>query len=284
MPSWLTMLLLAAGLLIGAAFLAEPVLVFRRRRQAAAGPPPGGRRDRPGTAAGAAAGTAAARAAAGSRDAACRGPGPASGGRAAGRGPDPIVIADYARLVVTRSVDDGTVYVLRPPRARSRGDLAGGPAGAARGTLSGAGRAAGAARQPGRSSWPTTTSWSSRAARARHGLRAAPSRPGSWTVLRAARLVLPEEPYEELAGVSRYRPAGRWRKDARGRPGGVTARPGPRRDRDPGDGAPGGGAAGCSGGVLFRSDSTSAATCRRSSGVSSSMLAISNSRSRSPGS
>ena len=47
MPSWLKILLLAAGLLIGAAFLAEPVLVFRRRRRAATraaathGPPPG---------------------------------------------------------------------------------------------------------------------------------------------------------------------------------------------------------------------------------------------------
>src|SRR5580693_9058023 len=35
MPSWLKILLLAAGLLIGTAFLAEPVLVFRRRRRAA---------------------------------------------------------------------------------------------------------------------------------------------------------------------------------------------------------------------------------------------------------
>ena len=27
----------------------------------------------------------------------------------------PIVLADYDRLVVTHSQDDGTVYVLRPP-------------------------------------------------------------------------------------------------------------------------------------------------------------------------
>ena len=48
MPSWLEILMLAAGLLIGAAFLAEPVLVFRRRRRRAAfstalGSSPGGR-------------------------------------------------------------------------------------------------------------------------------------------------------------------------------------------------------------------------------------------------
>ena len=35
MPSWLTTLLLAAGLLIGAAFVTEPVLAIRRRRAAA---------------------------------------------------------------------------------------------------------------------------------------------------------------------------------------------------------------------------------------------------------
>ena len=36
MPQWLKTMLLAAGLLIGAAFLAEPVLVLRRRRRQAA--------------------------------------------------------------------------------------------------------------------------------------------------------------------------------------------------------------------------------------------------------
>ena len=35
MPSWLRAVLLAAGLLIGAAFAAEPVLAVRRRRAAA---------------------------------------------------------------------------------------------------------------------------------------------------------------------------------------------------------------------------------------------------------
>ena len=51
----------------------------------------------------------------------------------------PIVVADYDRVVVTRSLRDGTVYVLRPPGADPR------------------------------------------------------------VILRAARLVLPEDPYEELA-------------------------------------------------------------------------------------
>ena len=37
MPRWLKTVLVAAGLLIGAAFLAEPVLVLRRRRRQAAG-------------------------------------------------------------------------------------------------------------------------------------------------------------------------------------------------------------------------------------------------------
>jgi hypothetical protein len=51
----------------------------------------------------------------------------------------PIVVADYDRVVVTRNLRDGTVYVLRPPGADPR------------------------------------------------------------AILRAARLVLPEDPYEELA-------------------------------------------------------------------------------------
>ena len=82
MPQWLKTMLLAAGLLIGAAFLAEPVLlVLRRRRRQAAGRglaeqarPVLGRR-RPG---------------AGSRP----------GGPAAEKAR--IVLADYDRVVVTQ--------------------------------------------------------------------------------------------------------------------------------------------------------------------------------------
>jgi hypothetical protein len=88
MPQWLKIVLLAVGLLILAAFVTEPLLVIRRRRRAPA--------------------QAALRL--------C----PAG----AGPGPDPglpsaeqahIILADYDRLVVTRSQRDGTVYVLRPP-------------------------------------------------------------------------------------------------------------------------------------------------------------------------
>jgi len=85
MPGWLKTALLAAGLLIGAAFLAEPMLLARRRRRA------GARTAQPATA----------------------GPRPGAGGP--GAEPAGIVVADHDRLVVTRSHPDDTVYVLRPP-------------------------------------------------------------------------------------------------------------------------------------------------------------------------
>ena len=93
MPSWLKTMLLAAGLLIGAAFLAEQVLVVRRQR----------------------------------RQAATRTPrvAPAGSGQGPGvvrprAGKARIMVADYDRLVVTRCQRDGTVYVLRPPGADPR--------------------------------------------------------------------------------------------------------------------------------------------------------------------
>ena len=123
MPRWLKTMLLAAGLVVGAAFLAEPVLlVFRRRRR-----------------------RASARAAAVPEQA--REPVLVPPPRD-GREPDPgrpaaeeagIVVADYDRVVVAQSTCDGMVYVLRPPGEDPR------------------------------------------------------------VILRAARLVLPEDPYEELA-------------------------------------------------------------------------------------
>jgi len=74
MPRWLKIVLLAAALLIGSAFLAEQVVVIGRRRRR---------------------------------------------GSARTRQPDPtqarIVLADYDQLVVTHSKADNTVYVLRPP-------------------------------------------------------------------------------------------------------------------------------------------------------------------------
>ena len=112
MPGWLRIVLLAAGLLIGAAFLGELVLaIASRRRQAAA------RNAKPET--------------------------------TSPREPPEvetlitqeahIVLADYDRLVVTHNKADHTIYVLRPP-----------------------------GEDP-------------------------------MTILRVARLVLPEDPYEELA-------------------------------------------------------------------------------------
>jgi hypothetical protein len=99
MPRWLKTMLLIAGLVVGAAFLAEPVLLVLRRRR---------RR-------------ASARAAAVPEQA--REPVLVPRPRH-GREPDPgrpaakeasIVVADFDRVVVTQCPDDGTVYVLRPP-------------------------------------------------------------------------------------------------------------------------------------------------------------------------
>ena len=122
MPQWLKTTLLAVGLLVLAAFLAEPVLVVRRRRRQAAvralpsrtavqpgNAVPGPSKDVPGP------------------HMAVSGPcATDSGPRTAGPGHGPgcwrpgaerahIVLADYDRLVVTRNVRDDTVYVLRPP-------------------------------------------------------------------------------------------------------------------------------------------------------------------------
>jgi LysM repeat protein len=109
MPGWLKTMLLAAGLLVGAAFLAEPVLAVRRRRRAAAGTAAGAG-ESPGSGV----------------PAAAPGESPGSGVPAAGPAQPPgavspaagktrIVLADYARLVVTHSTADDAVYVLRPP-------------------------------------------------------------------------------------------------------------------------------------------------------------------------
>jgi LysM repeat protein len=137
MPRWLATVLLAAGLLIGAAFLADLVLVaFRRyRRQQRHRPPATGRVRFTGWVS-----------RVGHRPPATRrepftGWGPDVGHRPpatrrepfTGWGPDVghrppatrrkpftgwgprIILADYDRLVVTHSKADDTVYVLRPP-------------------------------------------------------------------------------------------------------------------------------------------------------------------------
>jgi len=117
MPRWLATILLAAGLLIGAAFLADLVLVAARHRQ----------RQRPRLAATRREPFTGWRPRIGHRPAATRrepftGWGPRIGPRPpatrhkpfTGWGPR-IILADYDRLVVTHSKADDTVYVLRPP-------------------------------------------------------------------------------------------------------------------------------------------------------------------------
>jgi len=183
MPRWLKTMLLAAGLVVGAAFLAEPVLlVFRRRRR-----------------------QAAARAAAVPEQA--REPvlvPPPRGGQE----PDPghpaadeadIVLADYDRVVVTQSLHDGTVYVLRPPDADPRMILR-----AARLVLPEDLYRELAQRLGMPVSWPIVVADYDRVVvtRCQHDGTVYVLRPPGAdprVILRAARLVLPEDPYEELA-------------------------------------------------------------------------------------
>jgi LysM repeat protein len=88
MPGWLRIMLLAAGLLIGAAFLAELLLaIARRRRQASA------RNAKPETTS----------------------PRESSEVEPLITQEAHIVLADFDRLVVTRNKADDTIYVLRPP-------------------------------------------------------------------------------------------------------------------------------------------------------------------------
>jgi hypothetical protein len=91
MPRWLTLLLLAVGLVIAAAFLTEPVLAAHRRHRQPPAPAPA-----PDVQAG-------------------QGGRPGVGGQPPGPGQACIVLADHDRLVVTRSTPDDTIYVLRPP-------------------------------------------------------------------------------------------------------------------------------------------------------------------------
>jgi hypothetical protein len=88
MPGWLRIMLLAAGLLIGAAFLAELVLaIARRRRQASA------RNAKPETTS----------------------PRESSEVEPLITQEAHIVLADFDRLVVTHNKADDTICVLRPP-------------------------------------------------------------------------------------------------------------------------------------------------------------------------
>jgi LysM repeat protein len=88
MPQWLTTMLIAVGLLIGAAFLAEQAASFGRRRRRAASQ-------------------------SGRHQAACSPEAPGASRAATGKAR--IILADYHRVVVTHSAADDTVCVLRPP-------------------------------------------------------------------------------------------------------------------------------------------------------------------------
>jgi LysM repeat protein len=182
MPSWLKVLLLAAGLLIGAAFLAEPVLVMRRRRRQAsarAAAPP----ERP-------------------REPASVPPprnGQEPGSGRTGPGKARIVLADYDRVVVTRCPGDGTVYVLRPPGEAPEAILR-----AARLVLPEDPYRELASQLGVPASWPIVLADYDRVVVTRcpgdgtvYVLRPPGEAPEA--ILRAARLVLPEDPYEELA-------------------------------------------------------------------------------------
>ena len=171
MPQWLTSILLAAGAVIGLVFLTELVLVARRQRQArrrAIMPATASSAPQPG-----------------------RGQPPASPGR--------IVLADYHRLVVTCRKPGDEVFVLRPPGEDPKAILA-----AARLVLPEARYAELASRLGMPASWPiviadydrlvVTTSTSDDMV-----LVLRPPGEDPKAVLRAARLVLAEGPYEELA-------------------------------------------------------------------------------------
>jgi hypothetical protein len=91
MPGWLRIMLLAAGLLIGAAFLAELVLaIARRRRQPVAG------NVQP-------------------ENVQPENAQPENAAPASPRSCRRFVLADYDRLVVTHNKADDMVCVLRPP-------------------------------------------------------------------------------------------------------------------------------------------------------------------------
>jgi LysM repeat protein len=181
MPSWLKILLLAVGLLIGAVFLAEPVVLMLRRRR-----------------------RAAARAATPSEHA--REPAlvpprvprqRGSGGRAAGK--TRVVLADHDRVVVTYDESDGTVYVLRPPGQDPAAVLK-----AARLVLPEDQYRELAGRLGMPASWPIVMADYDRlvvTCSTRDGTVCVLRPPGQdpAAVLKAARLVLPEDPYQELA-------------------------------------------------------------------------------------
>jgi LysM repeat protein len=173
LPSWLKTVLLAAGLVIGVAFLVEPVLMAWRRLRAA---------------------HRAARPATGNL-----GPRPDPGGpRPSEAGPG-VLVADYHRIVVSYDEREDTACVLRPP-----GEDPGAIMKVARLILP-EGRYAELADRLGvPATWPIVVADYDRVVVtcSKHEDTAYVLRPPGEdprAVLRAARLVLPEGAYAELA-------------------------------------------------------------------------------------
>lgn len=161
MPEWLKIMLVTAGVVIGLVFLVELLLTARRQHQA-------------------------------------RQPAPSAGTPLAQDDPD-IVMADYDRIIVTYSKPDHTIIVLRPP-----GEVAKNILGVARLVLPEACYAALASRLGMPASWPIVMADHDRlvvACSKRDETVVVLRPPGEdpKAVLRAARLVLTEGPYGELA-------------------------------------------------------------------------------------
>jgi LysM repeat protein len=187
MPQWLKTVLLAVGLLIGVVLLAELALVVRRRHLPAATPavtptaPPVAAVNRSGSG--------------NSIDSSGEGPGPGQPDAAKAH----IVVADYDRLIVTRSTRDGMVCVLRPPGEDPKVILR-----AARLVLPEDPYHQLADQLGLPASWPIFVADYDRLVvtrSTRDGTVCVLRPPGEdpKAILRAARLVLPEDPYEELA-------------------------------------------------------------------------------------
>jgi LysM repeat protein len=172
MPTWLKVILLAAGILIGGAFLLELAMVIGRGR----------RKD-------------AVRAA--QVHTASAGQRPGSGSLVEDR--TRIVLADYDRLVVTHSPADDTIYVLRSPDEEPKAILRVARLVLAEGPYRDLAEHLGLP-----ASWPIILADYHRlvvthctADDTVYVLRPPGEDPKA--ILRAARLVLQEEPYEELA-------------------------------------------------------------------------------------
>ena len=173
MPTWLTAILLAAGILIGGAFLLQLVMVAGRGRRKTAGRP-------------AQAHTASA------------GQQPASGNLVKDRRAG-VVLSDHDRLIVTHNTADDTVYVLRPPGEDPQAILHVARLVLAEGPYRDLAEHLGLP-----ASWPIILADYHRLVVTHstidntvYVLR--PPGEDPMAVLRAARLVLQEEPYEELA-------------------------------------------------------------------------------------